>query len=50
MQLATAYTELLSILNAKNIVVNDSELIRKGIANLYREICSQQSEELKVIE
>lgn len=49
MQLAIGYTELLAILNSKNIMVGQSEQIREGIANLYREICAQQSEELKEI-
>lgn len=49
MQLATAYTELLSIIESSGHKVNNSLIIREGIANLYREICGQQSEELKEI-
>ncbi len=50
MQLATAYVELLSILGTQGYQVNHCEEIRNGIANLYREISSQQSEELKEVE
>ena len=50
MQLATAYSELLNALENKNITINKSTQIREGIYLLYREICSQQSSELKEIE
>lgn len=49
LQLSTGYLELLSILDSKQIIVNESLAIRSAISNLHMEISNQQPEKLMEI-